>query len=225
MIVLDVIGAVLTNATAIAISPVPIIAVILMLMSPRAGRLGYTFLIGWFVGVVIATTVFSLVAGVIPEPSESGSQPVAGVIALVLGLGLLFLGWKQWRSRPAPGTEATLPAWMSKITDMRPGAAFVLALGLAALNPKNLLLSVAAGGEIGRADLDAGQLVVVIGVFSLLASLTVLIPVLFTTFAPRTAATALNATRDWLTANNAVIMMVVFVILGAKVIGNGLAAF
>lgn len=222
---LDVIGAILANATAIAVSPVPIIAVILMLMSPTSTRRAIVFLLGWVVGVVVAVTVFSFVGGVLPEPDGSSAQPVLGVVLLLLGAGLLFLGAKQWRSRPRPGQTPQLPAWMSKLTDMRVGAAFALAFALAALNPKNLLLTAAAGAEIGRAGLGIVDGVVVGAVFTLVASLTVLAPVVFALVAPKTAASALEAIRTWLTANNAVIMVVLFVILGAKVIGNGLSAF
>ena len=221
----DVIGSTLTNAVAIAISPIPIIAVILMLMSPRALRLGFGFLVGWLVGILVATTVFSLLADAVTAADPTASKPILGVVQIVLGAGLLFLGWRQWRSRPAPGVTPELPAWMSKIDSMGVLAAVGLAFALAALNPKNLLVEAAAGTTIGRASLDTGALVVAIIVFSVIAALTVLIPVLFAAVAPQTAAKALTSVRAWLTANNAVIMTVLFVVLGANVIGKGIGAF
>ena len=147
----DVIGSTLTNAVAIAISPIPIIAVILMLMSPRALRLGFGFLVGWLVGILVATTVFSLLADAVTAADPTASKPILGVVQIVLGAGLLFLGWRQWRSRPAPGVTPELPAWMSKIDSMGVLAAVGLAFALAALNPKNLLVEAAAGTTIGRA--------------------------------------------------------------------------
>lgn len=223
---LEVIGDVLPNAVGIAISPIPIIAVILMLMSPRPTRLGLAFLIGWLLGVLIATSVFTLLAGILPEPEASdGSQPVIAVVQLVLGALLLLLAVRQWRSRPAPGTEAKLPAWMAKIDSMKPLMAFGLAFALAGINPKNLLLAAAAGSVIGHGDLPLPEQLTVVLIFGVLASLTVAIPVIGAIAAPQKTATMLDAVRDWLTAHNAVIMMVLFLVLGAQVVGKGLGNF
>ncbi|MBS1697478.1 MAG: GAP family protein [Actinobacteria bacterium] len=222
----EVLGSILPNAVAIAISPIPIIAVILMLMSPQPRPLGLSFLAGWFLGVALVTTAVTLLAGVIPEPDgTSGSQPVIGVIQLVLGVLLILLGVRQWRSRPAPGTDPELPAWMSKIDTMKPLAALLLALTLAALNPKNLLAASAAGTVIGRASLDVGAMIVALAGFTVVAALTVAVPVLFAVFAPTQAAPVLAGIRTWLAANNATIMTVVLVVLGAQVLGKGIGAF
>lgn len=223
---LEVLGSTLANAVAIAISPLPIIAVILLLMSPRAKRVGPAFLLGWIVGILLVTTVTTLLAGVIPEPSETeGSQPVIGVIQLVLGALLLLLGVRQWRSRPAPGEEGELPAWMSKLDSMKVPAVAGLALALAAANPKNLLLAAAAGTVIGRGGLGVGAVAVVIVIFTVVAAISVLVPVVIAVSAPKKAAAVLSNLRTWLGANNAVIMTVVFLILGAQIIGKGLGNF
>jgi hypothetical protein len=47
--------------------------------------------------------------------------------------------------------------------------------------------------------------------------------VLFYLGAPATAARPLAATKQFMSANNAVIMMVVLLLLGAKLLGDGLA--
>ena len=222
---LEIIGATLTNAAAIAISPIPIIAVILMLMSPRSTRMGLTFLLGWFVGILVATTVFTLLAGALPAGGSDSSRPILGGVQILLGLGLLFLGWRQWRSRPEAGATPELPAWMSKIDQMRALPAVGLAFALAAVNPKNLLVAAAAGTEIGHGNLNTGELIATIIVFSLIAALSVLVPVLFAICAPHTAARGLAGIRAWLTVNNSVIMTVLLAILGANVIGKGLGSF
>lgn len=219
---LDVISGTLTSAIAIAISPIPIIAVILMLMTPRATRLGVSFLLGWFLGIAVATTATALLSGIVPEPTTDGAQPVLGVIMLLLGAGLLFLGWRQWRSRPAPGVTAELPAWMAKIDGLRAPAAFGLAFALAAVNPKNLLVAASAGAVIGRSALSTGEFLIVVVVFSAVAALTVLLPVLTALVLPRLAVKALDGIRGWLTDNNAVIMTVLLAVIGVNVLGKGL---
>lgn len=51
-----VLGDLLPLAIGVAVSPIPIIATILMLLAPRAGGTGAGFLLGWVVGVAAVTT-------------------------------------------------------------------------------------------------------------------------------------------------------------------------
>jgi hypothetical protein len=51
------------------------------------------------------------------------------------------------------------------------------------------------------------------------------VPVLCALLAPGPASSALAEVRTRLTANNATIMAVLLVVLGAKVIGDGIASF
>jgi hypothetical protein len=64
-----VIGDILPLALGIAISPVPIIAGILMLLSARAGATS-GFLAGWILGIIIATSVFTAIAGSLTTGGE-----------------------------------------------------------------------------------------------------------------------------------------------------------
>jgi len=103
------VGEVLTFAIGVAISPVPIIAVILMLFSQKARVNGPAFLAGW----VLALAVISTVAYVIADESDaSTSSSASDTISwgkIVLGVLFLLLAGRQWRSRPAPGVEPEMP--------------------------------------------------------------------------------------------------------------------
>jgi threonine/homoserine/homoserine lactone efflux protein len=220
----EVIGEILPLAIGIAISPVPIIAAILMLLSPRAKGTSVGFLIGWLAGIVVAIVLFTLLASVIPQVT-GGSSPVSGVIKIILGVLLLFLAIKQWRTRPAEGEHARMPKWMSAIDSMTAGKAVGLGFLLAAVNPKNLLLAISAGVIVGGADLTVSQTTVVIIVYVLLAASTVLIPVVGHLIASARLAGPLEMLRVWLVDNNAVIMAVLLLVIGVSVIGKGIASF
>jgi hypothetical protein len=57
----NAIGNVLPLALGVAISPIPIIAVILMLLSPKAHTNGPAFLVGWVAGLAaVSVTVSAL---------------------------------------------------------------------------------------------------------------------------------------------------------------------
>lgn len=220
----EVIGEILPLAVGIAISPIPIIAAILMLLSPRAKRTSVGFLIGWLAGIVVAVVLFTLLTSVIPQ-DNAGPSPVAGVIKIILGALLLLLAIKQWRTRPAEGEQASMPKWMSAIDAMTAGKALGLGFLLSAVNPKNLLMAISAGVIVGSADLAIGQIAVVIIIFVLLAASTVLIPVIGYLIASARLAGPLDKLREWLVDNNALIMAVLLLVIGVSVIGKGLANF
>ncbi|MFF1633535.1 GAP family protein [Leifsonia sp. NPDC058248] len=220
-----VIGEILPSALGVAISPIPIIAAILMLLSPNARGTSVGFMIGWILGIVAAVVVFTLLSAIIPAADPTASKPIAGVIKILLGLGLLLLAGNQWRKRPQHGEAAAPPKWMSAIDTMKPVAALGLGFLLAAVNPKNLLMAVAGGLAIGASGLPAGQQTIAIVVFVLIAACTVVIPVVAYLLAAKRMAGPLDALRVWLLANNATIMTVLLLVIGVVLIGKGIADF
>lgn len=220
----SVLGQVLPLAVGIAVSPLPIIAVILMLLSPRARTTGTGFLVGWLLGIIAAASIFTLFSSLLPGETQGGPRPIAAILSFVLGAGLLLLAARQWRHRPRADEEPTMPAWMQRINSMTFWSALLLGLLLSGANPKNLLLAASAGLTFGEAGLPATELVIVIASFTLIAGATVLIPVVAYLVASGRLDRALQALRDWLTKENAAIMTVLLLILGVVLIGKGLAA-
>ncbi|MET0296851.1 MAG: GAP family protein [Microbacterium sp.] len=221
----SVIGDILPLALGVAISPIPIIAAILMLLSPKARVTSVGFLIGWVLGIIVAATVFTLLSAILPESDPDAASPVKGVIRLVLGLGLVVLAFGQWRKRPRPGVEPALPKWMQAIDKVTFPLAFGLGFLLSAVNPKNLLMAAGAGVDIGSADLDVASIIVVIAVFTLIAASTVLVPVVAYLVASARLRGPLDALRVWLARENAVIMAVLLLVIGVSMIGKGIGSF
>ena len=213
------IGQILGNAVGVAISPVPIIALILMLFSRAAARNSLAFLAGWLVGLTGAAVVV-LASGV---ASSNGSSNGSGTAQILIGVLFLFLAWKQWRSRPQAGEEAEMPAWMDKIDGLSAIKALGMGLLLTVANPKNLGLTIAAAANIGGAGLATGEEAVTVVVFVLISSITIIVPVLAYLVAKDRAAPVLDSMKVWLGQNNATVMTVLFLVLGAKVLGAGIA--
>ena len=107
-------------ALGIAISPVPMIAVILMLLAPSARATSLGFLLGWFFGVVVAVALFVVLASALGLGGASGPSSLVSRVKLVLGAALVGLGLRQWRARPAAGEVAVLPSWMAAMRPSRP---------------------------------------------------------------------------------------------------------
>ncbi|RKQ94682.1 Sap-like sulfolipid-1-addressing protein [Mycolicibacterium mucogenicum 261Sha1.1M5] len=218
-----VIGDILPLALGIAISPLPIIATILMLLAPNARASSIGFMSGWLAGIVTAVIAFTLLSSALPEGGSGGGGPIAAVAKIIVGALLLLLAIRQWRGRPQAGSEPALPKWMSALDSMSPVRAGVLAFVLAAVNPKNLLLAVSAGLIIGAGATPAIQ-VTGVSVFVVIAASTVVIPVVAFLVASKQLAVPLDRLRVWLVHNNSTIMAVLLLVMGVSVIGKGVAS-
>lgn len=214
-----VIGDVLPLAVAVAISPAAIVAAILMLFSARAGSAGPGLLIGWIVGIVAAVTVFVVISG-----GVGASQSPTGVSWVKVGLGavLIAAGVRTWRGRDRNHGP---PKWMAAIDRMGFVQALGLGLALAAINPKNLLMAAAAGVAIGAAGLTAANTVVVVAIYTVIAASTVTVPVVAYAVAKDRMRAPLDEAKSWLEANNATVMAVLLLLIGAVVIGKGIGGF
>jgi threonine/homoserine/homoserine lactone efflux protein len=217
-----VIGEILPLAVGIAISPIPIIAAILMLLSPRAKSAGVGFLIGWVLGIVVAVVAFTLLSSVIPRGDPDDPQPVVGTIKIVLGALLLLLAVRQWRSRPHGSDEPPMPKWMTAIDTLTAVRAIVLGFALAAINPKNLLMAVAGGVAVGSGGLAVGEIVVTLAIFAVIAASTVAVPVIAYLAASARMERPLDSLRHWLIHNNAAVMAVLLLLIGVMLIGKGI---
>jgi threonine/homoserine/homoserine lactone efflux protein len=223
---LSILGQVLPEAVGIALSPIPIIGLILMLLSKNARKNSLMFMLGWLAGLaVVAVIVLALVNAGRIAAGDSAAQTSVLWGKLLLGIALLFLAFRQWRSRPKPGQEATMPKWMATIDSVQPGRALVLGALLSGVNPKNLLLDVAAASAIAAAATTTIETAVVTILFILIASITIIGPVLYVQIAGERAETGLTELKAWLTLHNAAIMAVLLLVIGVKLIGNGLGAF
>src|SRR3954453_2433656 len=122
----EAIGQVLPFAVAVGISPIPIIAVVLMLGTPRARTNGPAFLVGWLVGLAGVGVVVLLVAKGAGADDDGGTSSGVGWGKIALGVLLLVLAPRQWRGRPRGEQPAELPNWMQAIDQFTP----VKALGI-----------------------------------------------------------------------------------------------
>ncbi|MAT06167.1 MAG: hypothetical protein CL424_14100 [Acidimicrobiaceae bacterium] len=213
------IGEILGFAVGVAISPVPIIAAILMLFSDKASSNSVAFLVGWLVGLAaVAATVLA-----IGLEGSDGDSDASGWLKLAIGALFLFLAVEQWRARPRGDDEPDLPAWMASIDEFTAGKSFGLGVLLSGVNPKNLGLTIAAANTIGAVGLTTGEEVVVTGVYVLIASCTLIVPVVGYLAVKERMTPVLDEMKTWLTANNATVMAVLFSVLGAKVLGDGIS--
>jgi hypothetical protein len=216
------IGEILPFAIGIAISPIPIIAIILMLITPNARRNGLAFLGGWAGALFVVGAIVLIIASAADVSTSSESSDAAGALRLLLGIVLLVAAVRQWRGRPGPGEEAKMPKWMNALDTFTPGRSLAVAALLSGVNPKNLMLNVGACVDIAQAGLSWFEQGVVLFVFVLIASATIIAPVVVYFAMGDRSERVLGEWKTWLAENNATVMAVLLVVFGFMLIGKGI---
>ncbi len=211
-------------AIGIALSPIPIIAVVLMLTTPRARANGPVFVLGWLLGLGVVGAVVLAIAG--PADASSSGEPATWVswLKIVLGAGLLLVAARQFRGRPHGDEQAAMPRWMGAIDQFKPGAALGSGVLLAGANPKNLLLAVGGAAAIAQTGIAAGEQVIAYLVFALIGTIGVGAPVVIYFGMGERSQEVLAKLKDRMGQHNAVIMSVLCLIIGVKLIGDAISA-
>lgn len=219
-------------AAGVALSPTPIVVVILMLFSQRGRPNALAFLLGWVVGLGLLVVVLLALtqAGILLLQANTVFARPA--IQILLGLGVIWLAHKEWGKVPRRHTTemsqkwmGPVNAWLSKSSDkVTPGRAFVLAILMSSLSPKNIALMLAIVLTTTQADLQAGMTLVLFLIFVFISSVTVGIPVLYALLKGQDADEALNQWKDWVIENRGRALALLLLVLGGILVFNGIVA-
>lgn len=218
----ELVGALLPLGVAAALSPMPLIALIIALFSKQRAANGLGFLLGSLLATAALTAVATFLSMGLPSGPGATTHPVKAVLHISLGAAMIAYAFVIWHRRPRPGEPYKLPAWIAKIEGINPVKAVVFGVVLSALNVKNLPLDAAAGTHLaGAASVDdaliAGTLFVVLSCSALAAVLVAAL-----VFPKRTEA-PLTRLRETLIAHNSVILTMVFVLAGTTMVGHAIA--
>lgn len=219
----EAIGAILPLGVGVALSPVPIVAVVLMLATPGGRTNGLAFVGGWIAGLAVVGAIVLLVSSGADATDQGEPASWVGVVKLVLGVLLLLVGLRTWRSRPRGDDEGKLPGWMRTIDTFSPVKALGMGALLSGVNPKNLLIVVGAGAAIAATGISSGQQAVALAVFIVIATVGPGLPVGIYLAMGERSRKILDDLRDWMAGHNAAIMAVLMLVIGFKLIGDGIA--
>jgi hypothetical protein len=178
--------------------------------------------LGWLLGLGVVGAVVLALAGPGGASEEGQPAPWVSWLKLVLGVLLLLVAVRQFRGRPHQGEEAPLPKWMGAIDRFRAGQALGGGAALAGANPKNLLLAVGAATAIAQTGIAGSRQAIAYAVFAVVGTLGVGAPVGIYLAMGKRSAELLGGLKDWMGHNNAVIMAVLCLVIGAKLIGDAL---
>jgi hypothetical protein len=205
----------------VAVSPVAVIAAILLLVSPGGRVKASLFVAGWVFALAVIGSVAVAVEGVLGVGDDGGTTRVVAAITLVFGLVLLVFGILRWRGRPAPGDDEPTPAWMTAVDAATPVRALGLGALLAVAKPKNLILTLAAATAIAEPAASAAGSAAALAAYLVVASASVATPLVVAVGLGDRAGPVLERWKASLLAHNKAIMAVVFVAFGLLLAWKG----
>ena len=216
---LATIGRLLPLALAVALSTTPLLVTVLLLLSPKQRWSAPAFLAGWIVGLIIVTTAFTATLTRLPPADMSVVQPAIGWVEIVLGAALIGSG--VWRIlHPAPPRLAE-PAWLHRIATLGPVSCAGVGLVLN-IRPKALVLGTAAGLALSAHPLPLPELVICILVYTVIGVSSVAVPVIMTLASPKTMVKPLEALKKRIINPSQTVTVVVALMLGALILGDGM---
>ena len=217
----EAMGQLLPLAIATAVSSVPIMTTVLILLSDHRDEAAIPFLTGWVIGATTLLVLATLLANSAPQGRPRRHETWVGTLEILIGLALVVVGFVALRRPRTEDGAGHTPAWMDRIGTIRRRQAFGLGLALN-VRPKALLLMAAAGLLLRSASLSIEATAIVMAGFIVVATSTVVIPILFALVAPERAGPRLVETRDWVSTNGPVVTAVVVLLTGALLVYAGL---
>lgn len=207
-------------ALAAALSSVPITATIFILLSDSRTRSGLAFLAGTTFGTFAALTLATVAGQALPGRTRQ-HEALVGRLEVVVGLAMVLLGVVTLARRKRRGGGGR-PGWLDGIGSV--GTVPVLGIGLALnLRPKALLLAAAAGLAISGAHLQSDENLVLLILYTAIATCTVVIPIVVTLLFPQEMEPRLVSAKDWIATHSTVVGATILILIGGFVTGVGLS--
>ncbi len=201
-------------AVAMAVSPMAILASVLLLTTEHGTVKAGAYAAGWVVAVAICGGLTIWAADHLDARPGSTTSTASAVLDVVLGVVLLVLALRR---RSMGSGSVAEPGWMSRLDRMSP----FVALGFGLFMPP-YVMAVAGANNIVRADGSASgeRVVLAVVVFTIVASLGVIVPFTFAVASSRSDE-VIARWRTWLMANWRQMLMWLLLVIGAYLVAKG----
>lgn len=203
-----------TFALGAAASPLPVVAVLIMLLTKRAKPGSIVMAICWALGNVTVIAIAIAFSKSLQPPARGLDPATEGTIALVIGVSLVIMGLVARRSRAHGNHETTVPKWVDSVDSLSPAGGGTLAFLNATTSPKNLALAITAGRLIAESTKSVPVMFASGLYYALIASLSIVVPVLFYFIGGERSIATLSRWRQLVTANAAAVMEIILLVLG-----------
>ena len=160
------IGEILPLAVALAAGPLPIIAIMLILVSEDAKAKGVGFVVGRIAGLALIVAAGLVIISLIDDPAlghrSDHPRPAISVARIVIGLLLVALAYRMWRRRNEPPRPSLLTR---RIDGLTAKGSVGLGLLVSVVDPASISLGFLTGVDIAAARLPVPTDVIVAAAF------------------------------------------------------------
>lgn len=210
----------LPYAVGVALSPVPIAAILLLLTTRRATTLGLAFLVGWLVGVAAVAAALVLVVGG-ASVDDSDSVWIA-LGELLVGAAFLLAALALWSRRDR--RSAFDRPWVSTVDSFTTLRSAGLGLVLSGGNPKVVGLSLGVALALAEAGASTSTAAAGVAVFTVVGAVGVVAPIAAYAAVPARAESLLRQGRDWLERHERIVLVVLGVLIGTLFLADGVVS-
>jgi hypothetical protein len=199
-----------------SLSPSTIVVFILLLATKRASVNGLAFLVGWTLSLVVVF-VGSYLIGRTHTASRGAGHVTLNIIEIVLGLGLVILGVREWRHRDRPRKASPREESMKdRLKDLGPLEAVAVGVW-----EQPWTLTAAAAVIVVNHHEALLLAVVSFVVFTVVSTATVGVTYLYFARRPGEAEAHLNALKEWLVRMGPTLVALVSFAVGLYLVGDG----
>ncbi len=142
--ILSALNPALPMAIGLMLSPFPVLALLIILMTANARHNLVGFMAGWFLGIVAVALLTYLVPGIAGDNSEPSAT--SGWVRLFFGFLLLIGAVKQYGKRPRRGETPQMPRLIERLDRVGVGTSLFTGFLLSGVNVKNVMFI--AGGTV-----------------------------------------------------------------------------
>jgi Sap-like sulfolipid-1-addressing protein len=218
----DVLGALVPLGLVGAFSWLPVAGVVALLLAPEGRAKVPAFVAGRVSGLAAVTVAFVAGARALPPVPHLDGPVVAGAEVLA-GVALVLVGLFSWHGRHQPRDHAA-PVWLTRLGEASTTAVFTTSV-LVDLQPKGLVLGLAAGAVVRGGSMPVPEAVSAVLIYLALAASSVFLPVVAAAVAPARTERWLRASERWLTAHGSVLTAAVAASVGGVLVANAVGRF
>jgi hypothetical protein len=214
-------------ALGIIMSPLAVVAVVAVLFSERARINSIAYLIGWYLGIVVALAGSYVILTALQVHQRTHPPLWVPIIHLVLGATLLAGAWFVY-SRSRRGVQAMaaavapqLPKMLQSVEHFQPMRSGVLGFALFVLNPIDMSCAIAAAMNLRVSTVAPTSQIVSAVIFSLVSVTSVAVPVALLLIKKDEATEPLQKIRTWIATNTHLLNVGLLVLIAAMQISKG----
>jgi len=220
---LDLILDSLPLALGISLSPLAIVAVVVLV--GQGNRRGAAwFLAGWLAGLTVLTTLIALFGESMRPQERNAVRPWLAPLEIVVGVAVVVWVVATFlRKRNAP-PPSELPRVLQSVDKLGPAQSFGMATLMAGVNAKNITFLLLFGLALVSSSRPFVLTVAFVVSFIVIASVTIAVPVFYALIRGDAAEPTLEKWRAWMIAHQSSIMHGFLGVVGLALIWRGVTA-